>query len=281
MPVCPVKGFVFFEVSDPGAVVAAHRNSVSFGAKLGAIYALDKHGKVAGIIVRLDVSLKPLKLSRLRRRGLIIITSLRFLGDYLSATFRADAKVSDHTFRRCTISLWFVADLKVLQALRVVPVGKDESHATLDRAVQFIEVVAAIFLKGDLILPLGQRGANLPELLVRLIADELVLHGEPQVRVDHGTARTVGVGSVIFNALYVHACNALRDSIASAVAARIGLGRETKSVGLHDIDGPALRGAILVNLAARTIIGGNEVCASDATGLLLGDVDVVLNAAAS
>jgi len=91
------------------------------------------------------------RLNRFRRGGIItrvftrVFTRVRVvIRDCLSATILADAEATDHAFGCCAISLRLVTDLEVLDAARVVPVGKDDSHATLKRVVQFHEIVAAI-----------------------------------------------------------------------------------------------------------------------------------------
>lgn len=171
----------------------------------------------------------------------------------------------------------------IQSAKSVVPVGEIEAHFTPPRAVEGVQIVAAFFLHCEHFIPLRKRCAEFPNCTVVGCGDKFILHVEVTVRIDHGTARAIGVSAILFITLSLHSNDAPREFVAlsSVSVARMCLCLKTQQVGLHDINALAhWIFAILIGLTAVVFISVHKINTRHAAALLILDIYIVLYAAA-
>jgi len=87
------------------------------------------------------------------------------------------------------------------------------------------------------------------ELIVGRCGDKLILYMERIVGVDDGAIWTIGIKTVLLNALELHSDVALRNFVATFTIpysiARVGLCLKSIVVSLHCIDGLAVWGVVV------------------------------------
>jgi hypothetical protein len=127
---------------------------------------------------------------------------------------------------------------EVRAAIRIVPVGKNDSHLPLEIIVERFEVVLALGFHDDgfFVLILSDRGSDLPELAVIVLGDEVSLNLEPALSVNQGAIPSKGICSVLLCALLSHLVLAHGFVIAVAVLTGVSGQLEAVVVCLHDID---------------------------------------------
>ena len=94
--------------------------------------------------------------------------------------------------------------------------------------------------------------------------------------VDERATRTVGILAILFNALLLHADDALGDRVTFAVGTRMGLSLKSVQIRLHDVDTHALRGTIHGELATSFVVSVDNVHARDTSTILFSQVHIEL-----
>jgi len=101
------------------------------------------------------------------------------------------------------------------------------------------------------------------------------------ISVNVSTSWAIAVNAIVFQALFLHTDDTLRDGITSAVGARMSLGLKAIPVGLHHIDALALGSASLTDFTAVAIISVDKVDTSNTARVLVGYVHVELEGAST
>ena len=136
----------------------------------------------------------------------------------------------------------------------------------MDVSGERIKVAIAFGLQLDQVLALHDLGADLVQVLVVVMGDEIRLDLEPVVSVNDCATRAIGTSAILFSALLAHLVLAHGLGIARTRRTRVSRNFETEVVSLHDIDRRALIVALgQALLHVTTLICGNEVDASDAS----------------